>query len=72
MHVAKAIYLPERKKVNTPEMKIYIQQTTDMLGLFYFASKNLESDSVSTIADVIPTILNLLYELETPEVRLSA
>jgi hypothetical protein len=71
MNIAADRELEGHEDINTSEIRVYIGQVTKMLELFYFATKNLEGDSTSSIADVIPTVLNLILELENPEVSLS-
>jgi hypothetical protein len=70
LKIAADRHLSGHEEISTPKMKTYIQQITDMLELFYTTTKNLEGDSISSIAEVVPTVLNLLFELERPMVRL--
>lgn len=62
--------IEKREVLKQVNGKVYIEQVVKLLSVFYFATKELESDDTASIAKVIPTILNALIELEEPMVIL--
>jgi len=60
--------MTERHELNKPETRRYVEQFVQLLKIFYLATKHLEGDNSATISKVVPVVLNILLELEDPEV----
>lgn len=54
--------------MNNSESKQLLEQLVNMLEIFNWATKQWESDNSATASKIIPIVLNILLELENPEV----
>jgi hypothetical protein len=68
VHVARELELSGREEFDSATTVQYLKQIVQVLSYFHRATKALEGDLAPTLALVIPKILELLYELEEPEV----
>lgn len=68
MKIAEDRKFGEYAALNNEETKGYIAQLVEFLEVIHKATKILEGDNLPTIAMVVPTVLNTVAQLETPEV----
>lgn len=70
--VASDFSFGDYEHLDTAEMRLYIEQSVEFLKIVHLSTKMLEGDAVSTIALVVPTILNALACIEDPQVCFSS
>jgi len=68
MTIAEDRKFGEHSALNNEGTKKCLSQVVQLLEIVHLATKYLEGDTLPTIAMVIPTILNALIQLESPEV----
>lgn len=64
MQIARDFEYGDYDELDNPEVKAYIKQVVEMLGLVHAATKIFEGEDLPSIALVIPTILSVLLHLE--------